>query len=122
METRRDGTFVLVDPQEDIKAQRQQIKEKMRLQAQRKLPPEAEISLWKVVNPSVTDRIQDPPVTWFRLFEDENPLPNDLTNPFAQDDHIPPMYPELYPKRPEQDEEDERESESEANQHVQDQQ
>jgi hypothetical protein len=116
---RHDGTLVLVDPQEDIEAQRQQIKEKMQLQAQRKLAAEAEISLWKIVQTSVADRIQDPPVTWFRLFEDEEPLPDDLMNPFAQDDHIPPTYPELYPRRPEQGEEDEEDPESEANQHVQ---
>jgi hypothetical protein len=111
------GTLVVVDAKEEIEAQRREIKERIRMQAQRRLPVEAEISLWKIVQPSVADRIQDPPITWFRLFEDEGPLPDDLTNPFAQDDHTPPMYPELYPRRSEQgkDELDERGSDSESN-------
>jgi len=96
LETRRDGTLVLVDTTEDIEAHRREMKEMIRLQAQRRHPVEAEISLRKMVQTSVTDRIQNPPMTWFRLFEDEEPLPDDLTNPFAQDDHIPPMYPERY--------------------------
>ena len=115
---RDDGTLVFVDPQEDIEAHRRQIKEKMRLQAQLRLPVEAEISLWKIVQTNVTDRIQDPPVTWFRVFEDEEILPDELTNPFAQDDHIPPMYPELLQSRSDQDEGG-QEPESEANPHMQ---
>lgn len=119
---RHDGTLVLVDPQEDIETHRQQIKDKRRQQVQQKLSPEAEISLWKVVNPSGADRIQDPPVTWFRLFEDVKPPSSDLTNPFAQDDRTPPTYPELYPRRPEHEEGDEQEPDSEANHHVRDHQ
>ena len=115
---RHDGTFVLVDPKEDIEAQRRQIKERMRLQVQMKLPPEAEISLWKIVRMSDTDRVQDPPVTWFRILEDDRPLPDDLTNPFAQDEHTPPTYPELDPSHPEHDQ-GEQEPESEVNLHVQ---
>lgn len=115
---RDDGTLVVVDPREDIEAQRRQIKGQMRLQAQLKLPAGVENSLWKIVKPSITDRLQDPPVTWFRIFEGEEVLPDELTNPFAQDDHIPPMYPELFPNRSEQDE-GEREPESEANPHMQ---
>ena len=97
-----DGNFVVVDTQEEIEAQRRQIREDMQLQAQRRIPPEAANSLWKIVQTSVNDRIQDPPVTWFRLFEDDPHVSNDLTNPFAQDDRAPPTYPELYPRRPEQ--------------------
>ena len=84
-------------------------------QAEEKIPSEARVSLWKIVQTSVNDRIQDPPVTWFRLFEDDPHISNDLTNPFAQDDHIPPTYRELYPKRAELGE---QEPESEANHHV----
>jgi len=91
------------------------------MQPLRRIPAEAEISLLKIVQAKVTDRIQDPPITWFRLFEDEDdegdddeePFSDDLTNPFAQDDHIPPIYPDLYPRRPEQGK-DKQESESEG--------
>ena len=102
VEMHQDGTLVVVDPEEDIEAQRREIKEKMRLQAQRKLPVEAEISLWKIVRMNVTDRVQDPPVTRFNAFGNvDEPPPEELTNPFAQDDHISPVYP----KRPERGDE-----------------
>ena len=115
---RPDGTFVLVDPQEEIEAQRRHIREQMRFQAQRRLPAAAEIALGKIVQTSFADRIEDPPVTWFRLFGGDA-SPDDLMNPFAQDDHIPPTYPELYPGHPEQvDDGGQEEPESEANQHV----
>lgn len=109
---RQDGTCVIVDPQEDIEAQRREIREKMRLQAESRLPPEAMASLRRIVQPRVTDRAQGPPVTWFRVFEDKEPLLDDLTNPFAQDDHIPPTYQELFSRRPEHDSEDEQEYDS----------
>ncbi|KAF9650603.1 hypothetical protein BDM02DRAFT_1324028 [Thelephora ganbajun] len=121
VEMHQDGTLVLVDPTEDIEAQRREIMQQIRFQAQRKLPAEAEISLGKIVQTGYTDRTQDPPVTWFRVFEDEGPLSSDLTNPFAQDDHIPPTYLELHSTRSGQAE-SEQEPESEGNSHVQDNQ
>ena len=111
---RQDGTLVVVDSQEDIEAQRREIKEKMLLQAQRRLPVQAEISLRKIVQTSVADRTQGPPVTWYNVFDDvDEPPPEEFANPFAQSDHIPPAYPDLDPSRPERD--DEEEPESEAN-------
>ena len=76
----------------------------MKERALQKLPLDARNSLWKIVRTSINDRIQDPPVTWFRIFGDDPSLShsNDLTNPFAQDDHIPPTYQELYPRRQKQ--------------------
>lgn len=85
------------------------------LQAQQRLPAEVQNSLRKIVDTSAMDRVQDLPVTWSRVFGDEELLPGELTNPFAQGDHIPPMYPD--PKPREGDEEEE--AESEVNSHVQ---
>ena len=119
---RPDGSLVLVDPQEEIEAQREQIRQKMRFQAQQKVPAEAEISLWKIAQTKPINHIHDPPVTWstlFELYSVVNRTPNDLTNPFAQEDHVLPTRPELYPRRPEQDEEGEQEPESGADHHVQ---
>ena len=122
VEIRPDGSLVVVDPAEEIEAQRQQIRGGMLLQAQRRIPTEAGTSLMRLLQTGVHDRVHDPPVTWFRLFEGDSPTPNDLTNPFAQDDHIPPTYQEMYPRRPGQGEQGEQEPESEANHHVQDHQ
>ena len=101
---RQDGTLALVDPEGDIEAQRRQIKERMLLQAQQRHPVD---SLWRIVRTSVTDRTQDPPVTWSNVFEDvDEPPSEELTNPFAQgDDRIPSVYPNPSPKRPERDDE-----------------
>jgi len=105
----QDGTLAIFDPQEDIEAQRREIKEMMRLQARQKLSAKAqssERSLLKIVQTSVTDRIQDPPVTWSNVFvDDDEPPPEELTNPFAQSDHIPLVSPDLYQKRPERGDE-----------------
>ena len=122
MEVLPDGTLVLVDVQEEIEAHRRAMNQELRLQAQRRIPPEVVDSLRNIVEPGAADRIQDPPVTWSRLFDnkDGDPLPhdpNDLANPFAQDDHVPPTHPEPNPGSGEPDEDDEEEeSESGGNQ------
>jgi len=84
----RDGTLVLVDPEEAIEVQRRQIKEKMELQAQERLPVGVKNSLWKMVQANVRDRTRDPPVTWSSVFEGEEPRLDELMNPFAQDDRV----------------------------------
>ena len=89
VEQRQDGALVIVDPEEDIEAQRRQIKEKMALQAQERVPAEAQASLWKIVQTNVADKIRDPPVTWSRVFGDEEHRPEELLNPFAQDPRVP---------------------------------
>ena len=117
---RQDGSLFLYDPKEEIEAHRRQIREQMLLQAQQRFPAEAEISLWKIVRTEVSDRVQNPPVTWFRVFGDEacgETLEDELANPFAQDNHIPPIHPE-HSSRPDQGK-GEQEPESEANPHVQ---
>ena len=104
----QDGTLTIFDPQEDIEAQRREIKEMMRLQARQRLSAKAqssERSLLKIVQTSATDRIQGPPVTWSNVFGDGEPPPEELANPFAQSGDIPPMYPDLHQKRPERDDE-----------------
>jgi len=99
---RQNGTLVLVDPAEEIEAQRRQIKAKMLLQAQQRLPAQVGDSLRRIVRPSDTNRTRDPPVTWSNVFEDEPP-PEELTNPFAQGDHSSPVHPD--PNHPEGDDE-----------------
>jgi len=104
VEMRQNGTLVLVDPTEDIEAQRRQIKEQMLLQAQKRIPVQVRDSLRRIIRPSDTNCTRDPPVTWSNVFEDEPP-PEELTNPFAQGDHSPPVHPDPYPKDPDGDDE-----------------
>jgi hypothetical protein len=119
LEEDRNGNLILVDTTKEIEEQRRQIKESILLQAQRRVPVEVQESLKKIVR---SGNRQDPPVTWSRVFGDENAHANDLTNSFAQDDHVrPSVYPEPDPHRePDGGDEVENESESEANPHVQD--
>lgn len=115
LEVDQTGKFTLVDTREEIDAYRREMRERMRLQAQRRFSAQAEASLMKIVqrgNVHDHNHAQDPPVTWFRVFDDKKVHPNDMTNPFAQDDHVhPPAYLER--------DGDEQEPESETNPHVQ---
>ena len=78
------------DVQKETEDQRRQIREQMKRQAEERISLAARNALWQIVQDSVDDKV--PPVTWFTVFKDDPRLSNDLTNltnPFAQDDHIP---------------------------------
>ena len=113
----RDGNPIVVDTTAQIEANRREMRELLRLQAERKVPRETRISLRKIVQ-SDHDQKQHPPVTWSRVFGDKMGWEKDLRNPFAQDDdHVrPPTHPE-----PNGDV-DEDGPDSETNPHVQDDQ
>ncbi|KAF9792563.1 hypothetical protein BJ322DRAFT_1103054 [Thelephora terrestris] len=116
--TDRNGMPIIVDPSEHIASLRREVKEMIRLQAHMKYPVEAENALLRIVQRTEdyeNSFRRDPPVTWSRLYEDKEPHPSDLTNPFARVDHVPPAYPEV-------DLRDEHEPESDADPHVRDDQ
>lgn len=113
LEARRDGTLVLVDPQEDIEAHRREIRERIGLQAQQRLLDGIESSLRKIVEPSGTNDNEDPPVTWSRVFGYVEPLAEELVNPFAQQDD-PPFRCSRDPERNEDEQEPDSESDPRA--------
>ena len=91
LEVDRNGTLVLVDTMEEIEAHRRQMRARIRQQAQRDAPAETETSLMRIVQSENIDdrnRMEGQPVTWSRVFENDEAHPDDLTNPFAQDDHV----------------------------------
>lgn len=99
LDTDRRGMPVFVHCTKEIEVQRRDIGERIRLQnrQKQKFPIEAENSLFKIVQ-GQPHHVQDPPVTWFRIFDEKEPSgPDDFKNPFSQDDHVSPTLPEQSP-------------------------
>lgn len=108
LEAHRDGTLVVVDPQEDIEAHRREIREKIGLQTQQRLLDGIESSLRKIVRTSGTNGDEDPPVTWSRVFGYAERPAEELVDRVSQDD--PPVR--CARDREQNEDEDEPDSES----------
>ena len=83
LESRSDGTLVLVDPGKEIEARPRDIRKQ--IQAQQRLPVAPQSMLKIVQRHRASDRVWDPPVIWSSIFNDKEPRPDDLKNPFAQE-------------------------------------